>query len=42
MEIGYDQGSDVRRMGAAADAYADIAFRRDLNGHTRVAVFTKK
>jgi len=42
MEIGYDQGSDVRRIGAAADAYADIALRRDLNGHTRVAVFTKK
>jgi release factor glutamine methyltransferase len=42
MEIAYDQGSDVHRMGAAADAYADIAFRRDLNGHIRVAVFTKK
>lgn len=42
MEIAYDQDNDVRKLGAAADAYADIAFRRDLNGHMRVVVLTKK
>lgn len=42
LEIGHDQSDDVRGMGESADAYADIDFRRDLNGHARVAVFTKK
>lgn len=42
MEIAHDQDNDVRKLGAAADAYADIAFRRDLNGHMRVVVLTKK
>jgi release factor glutamine methyltransferase len=42
MEIAYDQDNDVRNLGAAADAYADIAFRRDLNGHIRVVALTKK
>ncbi|HSO20287.1 MAG TPA: peptide chain release factor N(5)-glutamine methyltransferase [Desulfosarcina sp.] len=42
LEMGCDQGAEVRSLGEAAGAYTDIRIVRDYSGLDRVAVMRKK
>lgn len=41
LEIGFDQGDSVQRLGQDCGAYDRIIIEKDLSGHDRIALFQK-